>query len=710
MATQLKYPVYIELYSKTSSFLGSMDKALSAISGLSKEYNNLIGKAKKFEQAGKLGTAGASQLKAVETSALAARKAILKLAAGFALFKVGEMALHQTVIDLKEAAKFQMQLHKQGALGISPGKVAKEKRFAERQSFLLPDATPTGIAKLNTESRTYVGSLKEARKFTPIQQKAAFIWSAFTGSGASEGQSFAESLVRGAEPMMRSKQYGTKAYRERLSWIVRKEEQASILTGVNYADLMRHLATHSGGTAPTWTRKAIENYMGILRASGNRVGSLAPAIAQVARFASGGVSHAMLPFMYKLGLAKLGRFTYTQALSRGQPLQIVGNKEATSDAPGWITGVLIPHIRTMMKQQHLNPKSLRATTEYLQHIGMPHNMLNIVSILVSRFAQIENFKKKLAQVPSLTKQAALAQATLNGQLLIFHGRLKSLETVLGMPLVHIVTKALSGFVDLLTDLGKVLSKHAELAKGLADLLAAFGPLGMIIGIKLIWGAFSRLMTILPELSDNIDALSATMKELSGNAAIAAGADADAAAATAGAGALGGAELGGAAEVAGGSVLGYLSGILEVLTATYAIWSVWKDFVHPGVKDFLRLGGIDLNQAKLPTITAKAAHQWALKNDALIKATHLATQHPLKEALKEFKSKTATSTGLSDVIGQALPGLTPSSEAGGGNIIVHGDIHVNANTPKQLVSHIRKHLAGATTAGGGPTARVLTGGH
>lgn len=702
MATQLKYPVYIELYSKTSSFLGDMDKALGAILGLSKGYNDLIGKAKKFEQAGKLGTAGASQLKAVETSALAARKAIVQLAAGFALFKVGEMALRQTVVDLKEAAKLQMQLHRQQALGISPGKVAKEKHFALQQSFLLPDATPTGIAKLNTESRTYVGSLKEARKFTPIQQKAAFIWSAFTGGGAAEGQHFAESLVRGAEPMMRSSQYGTKAYRKRLSWIVRKEEQASLLTGVNYADLMRHLATHSGGTAPTWTRKAIENYMGILRASGNRVGSLAPAIAQVARFASGGVTKANLPYMYRLGLAKLGRFTYTQALSRGQPLQFVGSKEATTDAPGWITGVLIPHIKAMMKQQHLNPKSVRSVTEYLQHIGMPHNMLNIMSILVSRQAQIENFKKKLAQVPTLTKQAAIAQATLNGQLLIFHGRLKSLETVLGMPLIHVVTKALSGFVDLLTDLGKLLASHADLAKGLADLITAFGPLGIVLGIELVWNAFKRLMTILPELSANIDALSATMKELSGNATIAAGADADAATATAGAGALGGAEIGGAAVAAGGTVLGYLSGILEVLTAAYAIWSLWKDVVHPGVKDLLRAGGIDLNQAKLPTITAKAAHQLMLKNT-------VQPFHPLKEYLKAAKTKTDTSTGLSDAIGQTLPGLTSSADDGRGNIIVHGDIHVNANTPKQLVSHIRKHLAGATTASGALTARVLTGG-
>ena len=709
MATQLKYPVYIELYSKTSSFLGSMDKALGAILGLSKGYNDLVKKAKDFERAGKLGAAGSSQLKAVETSALAARKAIVQLAAGFALFKVGEMALKQTVTDLKEAAKFQTQIHNLQGLGEAPGKVAGAKRFAERTAFTLPGAGQAQTMQGLTESRTYVGSLAEAEKIFPLIQRAAFVWASRTGGDMGEGRDFAESLVRGAEPLMRSSQYGTKAYRKRLSWLMSEEEKASALTGVNYADLIRHIATHSGGVATTWTKGSIETIFGLLRASGNRVGSLAQALGQVSKFGAGGFPHRMTPLMEKLGLLKLGKYAYGGALA-GHPLQLKGSKEAITNPLGWLQQVVVPRIQAMMKKEGFHSKSLRGTTEFIQHLGFQHNMATALSVMIARHAQIANFTQKLAQVPGLTKQAAIAQATLNGQLLVFHARLKSLETVLGMPLIHLATKALSGFVDILTDLGKLLSKHAALAKGLADLIAAFGPLGIVLGIEFVWNAFKRLTTILPELSANIDALSATMKELSANATVAAGADADAAAATAGAGALGGVKAAGAAEVAGGSVLGYLSGILEVLTAAYAIWSLWKDVVHPGTKDLLRLGGIDLNQAKLPTMTAKAAHQWTLKNDALIKATHLATHHPLKEALKEFKSKTATSTGLSDVIGQALPGLTPSSEASGGNIIVHGDIHVNANTPKQLVSHIRKHLAGATTAGGGPTARVLTGGH
>ena len=709
MATQLKYPVYIELYSKTSSFLGSMDKALGAILGLSKGYNDLVKKAKDFERAGKLGAAGSSQLKAVETSALAARKAIVQLAAGFALFKVGEMALKQTVTDLKEAAKFQTQIHNLQGLGEAPGKVAGAKRFAERTAFTLPGAGQAQTMQGLTESRTYVGSLAEAEKIFPLIQRAAFVWASRTGGDMGEGRDFAESLVRGAEPLMRSSQYGTKAYRKRLSWLMSEEEKASALTGVNYADLIRHIATHSGGVATTWTKGSIETIFGLLRASGNRVGSLAQALGQVSKFGAGGFPHRMTPLMEKLGLLKLGKYAYGGALA-GHPLQLKGSKEAITNPLGWLQQVVVPRIQAMMKKEGFHSKSLRGTTEFIQHLGFQHNMATALSVMIARHAQIANFTQKLAQVPGLTKQAAIAQATLNGQLLVFHARLKSLETVLGMPLIHLATKALSGFVDILTDLGKLLSKHAALAKGLADLIAAFGPLGIVLGIEFVWNAFKRLTTILPELSANIDALSATMKELSANATVAAGADADAAAATAGAGALGGVKAAGAAEVAGGSVLGYLSGILEVLTAAYAIWSLWKDVVHPGTKDLLRLGGIDLNQAKLPTMTAKAAHQWTLKNDALIKATHLATHHPLKEALKEFKSKTATSTGLSDVIGQALPGLTPSSEAGGGNIIVHGDIHVNANTPKQLVSHIRKHLAGATTAGGGPTARILTGGH
>lgn len=709
MATQLKYPVYIELYSKTSSFLGSMDKALGAILGLSKGYNDLVKKAKDFERAGKLGAAGSSQLKAVETSALAARKAIVQLAAGFALFKVGEMALKQTVTDLKEAAKFQTQIHNLQGLGEAPGKVAGAKRFAERTAFTLPGAGQAQTMQGLTESRTYVGSLAEAEKIFPLIQRAAFVWASRTGGDMGEGRDFAESLVRGAEPLMRSSQYGTKAYRKRLSWLMSEEEKASALTGVNYADLIRHIATHSGGVATTWTKGSIETIFGLLRASGNRVGSLAQALGQVSKFGAGGFPHRMTPLMEKLGLLKLGKYAYGGALA-GHPLQLKGSKEAITNPLGWLQQVVVPRIQAMMKKEGFHSKSLRGTTEFIQHLGFQHNMATALSVMIARHAQIANFTQKLAQVPGLTKQAAIAQATLNGQLLVFHARLKSLETVLGMPLIHLATKALSGFVDILTDLGKLLSKHAALAKGLADLIAAFGPLGIVLGIEFVWNAFKRLTTILPELSANIDALSATMKELSANATVAAGADADAAAATAGAGALGGVKAAGAAEVAGGSVLGYLSGILEVLTAAYAIWSLWKDVVHPGTKDLLRLGGIDLNQAKLPTMTAKAAHQWTLKNDALIKATHLATHHPLKEALKEFKSKTATSTGLSDVIGQALPGLTPSSEASRGNIIVHGDIHVNANTPKQLVSHIRKHLAGATTAGGGPTARVLTGGH
>lgn len=774
MATQLKYPVYIELYSKTSSFLGSMDKALGAILGLSKGYNDLVKKVKDFERAGKLGAAGSSQLKAVETSALAARKAILGLAAGFALFKVGEMALRQTVVDLKEAAKFQTQLHNLQGVGVSSGKVSRAKGFAESTAFSLPGATPAQTMKMLTESRTYVGSLKESKKFLPLLQRAAFIWSSRTGEGMPEGRDFAESLVRGAEPLMRSSQYGTKAYRKRLSWLMSEEEKASALTGVNYADLLRHLATHSGGIATTWTRGSVESILGLLRASGNRVGSLAPALGQVAKFGAGGIPQAMVPLMFKLGLANLGKFSYAQALSQGRPLQLKGSKEAITDPLGWMQHFLVPRLQGMMKKEGLNSTSLRATTEFVQHLGFKHNMANVLATLVARHAQIANFTQKLAQVPGLTKQAAIAQATFNGQLLVFHARLKSLETVLGTPIIHLATGYLSNFVGFLTKLGKYLSTHSELAKGLAMLLAVFGPLGIVGGLGLVVYEFARLPGLLKNLSANLDALSTTIEGLSETAETATGAQ----------DALAGSEA--AAGTASGAASLSFGTFAKTLAAGYIGWTIGKYVVNPlinWVTDKLTghksLGGAlahalhptsqaynarkegpsfirkDFNPFALTTASGHFRHYTNMAGGIeAMGATLLRGPNTIKGIAAQFsknsmvplgsaekalsstlgvglnkklnlqnpgvldklliallrESGTAKYTSTTEV-GQAVhevEGMTPTERSA--IIHVHGDVNVKANDAKQLVANIRKHLAGVTTAGGGPTARVLTGGH
>lgn len=513
MAVELRYPVYIELLTKTKSFLGDMDKALSVILGLSKGYNALIKSAKDFEKAGALGATGTNQLKAVEASALAARRAIIGLAAGFALFESGKMALHATVVDLKEAAKLQMQLHNLSAVGVSAGKVSRTKAFVERNAFAMQGATPASSTKLLTESRTYTGSLKASMALLPLQQRAAFIWALRSGEGMSEGRHFSESLVRGAEPLMRSSQYGKPAYMKRLTAIMEMEEKASALTGINYSPLLRHVATHSGGIATTWSLKALTQTAGTIRAMGNRVGSLAPGLNQVAKLGAGGIPQAMKLLMIHLGMARIGTLSYTQALSQGQPLQLLHGQEAITNPLRWLDSTLVPAIKGFMTTQGVNPSSLRATTEFVQHLGFKHNLANVISVQIARQAQIQNFAEKLKQVPSLTKQVTIAQGTLNGQLLIFHSRLKSLETVLGMPIIKIATGWLSDFVDVLTDFGKLVASNSALADGIAGLLAAFGPLGMILGIRLVYRSFKTLMTTLPELSANIDELTTTLAGL-----------------------------------------------------------------------------------------------------------------------------------------------------------------------------------------------------
>ena len=773
MATQLKYPVYIELYSKTSSFLGSMDKALGAILGLSKGYNDLVKKAKDFERAGKLGAAGSSQLKAVETSALAARKAIVQLAAGFALFKVGEMALKQTVTDLKEAAKFQTQIHNLQGLGEAPGKVAGAKRFAERTAFTLPGAGQAQTMQGLTESRTYVGSLAEAEKIFPLIQRAAFVWASRTGGDMGEGRDFAESLVRGAEPLMRSSQYGTKAYRKRLSWLMSEEEKASALTGVNYADLIRHIATHSGGVATTWTKGSIETIFGLLRASGNRVGSLAQALGQVSKFGAGGFPHRMTPLMEKLGLLKLGKYAYGGALA-GHPLQLKGSKEAITNPLGWLQQVVVPRIQAMMKKEGFHSKSLRGTTEFIQHLGFQHNMATALSVMIARHAQIANFTQKLAQVPGLTKQAAIAQATFNGQLLVFHARLKSLETVLGTPIIHLATGYLSNFVGFLTKLGKYLSTHSELAKGLALLLAVFGPLGIVGGLGLVVYEFARLPGLLKNLSANLDALSTTIEGLSETAETATGAQDALAGSEAAAGTASGAaslSFGTFAKTLAAGYIGWTIGkyvvnplinwVTDKLTGHKSLGGALAHALHPTSQaynarkegpSFIRkdfnpfalttasghfrhytnmAGGIEAMGATLlrgPNTIEGIAAQFSKNSMVPLGSAEKALSSTLGVGLNKKlnlqnpgvldklliallrESGTAKYTSTTEV-GQAVhevEGMTPTERSA--IIHVHGDVNVKANDAKQLVANIRKHLAGVTTAGGGPTARVLTGGH
>lgn len=774
MATQLKYPVYIELYSKTSSFLGSMDKALGAILGLSKGYNDLVKKAKDFERAGKLGAAGSSQLKAVETSALAARKAIVGLAAGFALFKVGEMALKQTVTDLKEAAKFQTQIHNLQGLGEAPGQVAGAKRFAERTAFTLPGAGPTSTMRMLTESRTYTGSIKESEELFPLMQRAAFVWASRTGGDLAQGRSFSESLVRGAEPLMRSSQYGTAAYRKRLSKIMTLEEKGSVLTGIDYAPLLGHLARHSGGTATLWSMPFIKSLMGLIRVSGNRVGAIAPALSQFARFGAGHIPSKMAPMLYKMGLINMGKHSYEQALALGQPLVVKGNKEALTNSVAWMRHIFLPAVHKEMAKEGFNPKSTRATTAFLQHMGFQHNIAMLMSIVTARSAQMNNFVKKLGQVPNLTKQAAIAQATLNGQLLIFHSRLKSLETVLGMPIIHLATQYLANFTGLLTKLGKYLSAHSELAKGLAMLLAVFGPLGIIGGLGLVVYEFARLPGLLKNLSANLDALSTTIEGLSETAETATGAQ----------DALAGSEA--AAGTASGAASLSFGTFAKTLAAGYIGWTIGKYVVNPlinWVTDKLTghksLGGAlahalhptsqaynarkegpsfirkDFNPFALTTASGHFRHYTNMAGGIeAMGATLLRGPNTIKGIAAQFsknsmvplgsaekalsstlgvglnkklnlqnpgvldklliallrESGTAKYTSTTEV-GQAVhevEGMTPTERSA--IIHVHGDVNVKANDAKQLVANIRKHLAGVTTAGGGPTARVLTGGH
>ena len=512
MAVELRYPVYIELLTKDRGFFAGSAKALQMIQALTGQYGKLFAAARKVESSSRYFKDVQAGMLGVKSAASEARVAVVGLAASFAAFEGGKALLKGTVADIKEAAKFQTQLARGSAIGLSAGSQRGLKQYAVSESVRLPGATPAELTSTILNARTYVGGTTEAKRIAPLLQNMAFIHAALMGGGMKGGMAFSESMVRGAEPFMSAAQFGKPGYMKSLVWKMTAIEKASMLTGVDYAPFMSHIATHAGGTAPTWSKNFFLELMGFIRASGNRVGSTAPAIGGAIKMFSGGkIPKGMIPLMIQTGLASIGKYSYAQAISGNLPLQFKESDLARTNLFKWMQTVFLPAIKPLEKQAGASPKSVSQTVGFLQHLGLSVGTANLLGVLISRGQQISNFEKRWKQVQDINGQVAASAKTAAGQLLILNGRFKTLKTVLGDPLIKQATSLLTSLVNVVTRLGKYLSAHPMTAEIVAW-TAALGGLALIIGgpVGLIYSGW-RLNVTLGALTAAIDLLNASAK-------------------------------------------------------------------------------------------------------------------------------------------------------------------------------------------------------
>ena len=764
MAVELRYPVYIELLTKDRGFFAGSAKALQMIQALTGQYGKLFAAARKVESSSRYFKDVQAGMLGVKSAASEARVAVVGLAASFAAFEGGKALLKGTVADIKEAAKFQTALAGGRTTGISSGVMKGLKQSSLRQSMTLPGASPTAIASEKLALRPIVGGMKSANNVFPAVENAAYIYSAKNNTSMKAGFAWANQQMQGMEPFMNSKDYGSKAYDKRLTKLFSLSARESMLSpGTNFGNVYKQIGQHSHGLAPQMSYESLKALGGIIRASGGNAASFGPAFGTLGHMLGGGIPVKALPAYVAMGLVKMGKMSYAQAISGQSPMELLHSKSGMKNEAGWITKTFVPHIEAFLGKQGVNTKSRSAVVGALQHLNLGAHITSLVATMIARGSQVKKFEKQLHDTGSLSHMASVYLKTFNGQLLVLHGRFESLKTVLGDPLIKRATQLLTGFVDVVTKFGDWLASHPIAAQWVSLGAALAGIVGVIAGGAGLLIFAIRLFKALGKLTAAIDIMNAAVK----GAGVEMGAVATGASAMAkGIGLLGLAIKGFMAfsifkTLMGTSPTAKIAGQMPNMTAVQrqsaAQASIgWYNglpaqkramMAHVAAKDKLPLnmmiaqlyhesGGnplavsphgksIGLAQFTKPT--------WALYGHGSRKSFtanvyaegaymhHLMKKHggnPIAALAAYNGSGPAAATYGADVNG--ISGSMASLEhfgtklhtAEGRNIIIHGPIHIHAATGdvhKALVKGVKKALQASTNAGGQYHSRVQTGG-
>jgi len=511
MAVELRYPVYIELLTKDRGFFAGSTKALQMIQALTGQYGKLFAAARKVESSSKYFDAVQASMVGVKTAAAEARVAIVGLAGSFAAFESGKAIIKGTVGDIKDAAKLQEQSAMLRAAGVSRKSVTGAQRYALTSAFSLPGATPAQTVKEIGSLRTLVGSTATAEKFFPTVARMAFLM----GRGGKPDYAAANQAVVATEPFMKGKHIGSPAYLARLEWLVSQVQAATQLTGVNFSRIMLQIGEHSHGLAPITSRTGFLREIALGRALGSRAGSLGPALGMIGGMLGGNIKSGMLPLLVQAGLAKISPISRAQVLAGKSPISLLHSKAGLSDPAGWLLNTFIPHMRKLEVSLGYDPNKISSTTKFFQHISPGAHVSSVLSALIARYPQMEKFIKQMQEAGTLRERVAKAQKSLNKQLEIFHARLESLRTALGMPFLAALTTGLTNLNNALGSLGKWVTAHPLAAKFIAW-TAALGSLvligGGIMGMAK-WGL--RLANTLGKLSSSIDAMNNLTKAAGG---------------------------------------------------------------------------------------------------------------------------------------------------------------------------------------------------
>ena len=512
MAVELRYPVYIELLTKDRGFFAGSAKALQMIQALTGQYGKLFAAARKVESSSRYFKDVQAGMLGVKSAANEARVAIVGLAASFAAFEGGKALLKGTVADVKEAAKFQTALAGGRATGISSGVMKGLKQSSLRQSMTLPGASPTAIASEKLALRPIVGGMKSANNVFPAVENAAYIYSARNNTSMKAGFAWANQQMQGMEPFMNSKDYGSKAYDKRLTKLFSLSARESMLSpGTNFGNVYKQIGQHSHGLAPQMSYESLKAIGGIIRASGGNAASFGPAFGTLGNMLGGGIPVKALPSYVAMGLVKMGKMSYAQAISGQSPMELLHNKSGMKNEAGWITKTFVPHIEAFLGKQGVNTKSRSAVVGALQHLNLGAHITSLVATMIARGSQVKKFEKQLHDTGSLSRMASVYLKTFNGQLLVLHGRFDSLKTVLGDPLIKRATQLLTGFVDVVTRFGDWLAGHPIAAQWVSLGAALAGIVGVIAGGAGLLIFAIRLFKALGKLTAAIDIMNAAVK-------------------------------------------------------------------------------------------------------------------------------------------------------------------------------------------------------